>query len=270
MTSLSSVTATRTRSPGNAWRTKTTRPSVHARRRCRRGRPHRRRARSSRPSVTRAGGGGRLDLERRGGRHRRRALPLDDPARRRQLVRHARHHHTGHEQQPALQPQRALVVQQVLPPVPDDVLGDEDETTSRGLAAVDRLTYLMIGRVISRYGESRIMSGTGMPRRSHSSCSASVCRRRRCRPSSPRASTAGSHWRMTARSVALCSFDTRTMAWTRVGRTSSSSSGHELVADQVVVAADAPHHREEHDHRDDRDPGALGELGDRRSPARVP
>ena len=35
-------------------------------------------------------------------------------------------HDAGLEQQPGLEPQRALVVQDVLPPVPDDVLRDED------------------------------------------------------------------------------------------------------------------------------------------------
>ena len=43
-----------------------------------------------------------------------------------QLPRHAGHHHAGGEEQPGPQPQRALVVQQLLPPVPDDVLGDVD------------------------------------------------------------------------------------------------------------------------------------------------
>jgi hypothetical protein len=35
-------------------------------------------------------------------------------------------HHTGLEQQPGLEPQGALVVQQLLPPMSDDVLGDDD------------------------------------------------------------------------------------------------------------------------------------------------
>ena len=43
-----------------------------------------------------------------------------------QLVRHAGHHHAGLEQQPGLQPQGALVVQQLLPPAADDVLRDVD------------------------------------------------------------------------------------------------------------------------------------------------
>jgi hypothetical protein len=48
------------------------------------------------------------------------------------------------------------------------------ETASRGDSARRPLTYSMIGRVISRYGESSTFSGTSMPRRSHSSRSAFV------------------------------------------------------------------------------------------------
>ena len=55
-----------------------------------------------------------------------------------ELPRHAGDHHAGLEQQPGLEPQRALVVQQLLPPVPDDVLGDvAPTTTSRGLVAAE-------------------------------------------------------------------------------------------------------------------------------------
>src|SRR4029079_14086512 len=39
-----------------------------------------------------------------------------------QLVRHGDHHHARGEQQPALEPQRRLVVEQLLPPVSDHVL----------------------------------------------------------------------------------------------------------------------------------------------------
>ena len=42
-----------------------------------------------------------------------------------QLPRHAGHHDAGLVEQPALEPQRALVVQQVLQPLADDVLRDE-------------------------------------------------------------------------------------------------------------------------------------------------
>src|SRR5581483_2160833 len=48
-------------------------------------------------------------------------LPADG---RTQLVWHAGHHHSALEEQPALQPQRGLVVQQLLPPVSEYVLGD--------------------------------------------------------------------------------------------------------------------------------------------------
>ena len=55
-----------------------------------------------------------------------------------QLPRHAGDHDTGREQQPALEPQRALVVQQLLPPVPDDVLGDVDHDDVARVAAPER------------------------------------------------------------------------------------------------------------------------------------
>src|SRR5690606_22248046 len=43
-----------------------------------------------------------------------------------ELPGHARHHDARLEQQPALEPQRALIVQHLLPPAADHVLGDED------------------------------------------------------------------------------------------------------------------------------------------------
>src|SRR5882757_354828 len=43
-----------------------------------------------------------------------------------ELPRNARDHHPRTEEQPRLQPERALVVQQVFPPAPHDVLRDED------------------------------------------------------------------------------------------------------------------------------------------------
>src|SRR5215207_492642 len=43
-----------------------------------------------------------------------------------QLPGHAGDHHAGGEQQPSLEAQRALVVQEMLPPVPDDIFGDID------------------------------------------------------------------------------------------------------------------------------------------------
>src|SRR5438105_635508 len=53
-----------------------------------------------------------------------------------QLPRHAGHHHARLEQQARLQPQCTLVVQQLFPPMPHDVLGDEDgDHVARTLAA---------------------------------------------------------------------------------------------------------------------------------------
>ena len=60
----------------------------------------------------------------------------------------------GREQQPALEPQRGLVVQQLLPPAPDDVLGDvdRDDAARVGLADLggvldDRADQLAVRRV---------------------------------------------------------------------------------------------------------------------------
>lgn len=47
-------------------------------------------------------------------------------------------------------------------------------TASRGFSVRSPFTYSTTGRVISRYGESRIFSGTLIPRRSHSSLRALV------------------------------------------------------------------------------------------------
>ena len=79
-----------------------------------------------------------------------------------ELPGHAGHHHARLEQQPALEPQRALVVQQVLPPAADHVLGDEDgDHVARRAPGAATATKSRIGRVISRYGESMTVSGTG-------------------------------------------------------------------------------------------------------------
>ncbi len=165
----SSVTTARTRSPGSACRTNTTRPSCRAtqdppcagraRPRARGRRPAH--ALSRRPSRAPV----RLASRRRGG-----ALPAR-PGRQRafaraacarvQLPRHARDHHAGLEQQPALEPQRLLVVQQLLPPVPDDVLGDEHADDVARAVGAQLLDVVRIGRVISRYGDSSTVSCTG-------------------------------------------------------------------------------------------------------------
>ena len=142
-----SVIRTRTRSPGSACRTKTTRPS------CRgdavpavghgadpepTSRPAPaldRVAGRGQDVVVGAGLGGRRGAgePRRVGRSSR--PPVRQPSDERQLPRHAGHHHARGEQQPALEPQRALVVQDLLPPVPDDVLGDVDgDDVARALA----------------------------------------------------------------------------------------------------------------------------------------
>ena len=71
-----------------------------------------------------------------------------------ELVRHARDHDAGHEQQSALESQRGLVVQQLLPPATHDVLGDvdRDDVARARLAelldvAEHRSNQLAVGRV---------------------------------------------------------------------------------------------------------------------------
>ena len=54
-----------------------------------------------------------------------------------QLVGHRGDHHAGREQQPALEPQRGLVVQQLLPPAADDVLRDVDRDDAARVGLLD-------------------------------------------------------------------------------------------------------------------------------------
>ena len=150
----SSVTTARTRSPGSAWRTNTTGPA--ARRRAgdavaavRRGADRSRAAADAsvlghdvssattgwdpgssarpvavvRPSV--GGGVGAVGAVRAAAGCAVHAAASARSADEASCHGHARHHHAGLEQQPALEAQRRLVVQQLLPPVPDDVLRDE-------------------------------------------------------------------------------------------------------------------------------------------------
>src|SRR4051812_24516513 len=62
--------------------------------------------------------------------------------RRRELPRDRGHHHAGGEQEAALEPQRALVVQDLLPPVAEDVLGDVDGDEVARVAGADRLDVI--------------------------------------------------------------------------------------------------------------------------------
>src|SRR4029079_12768642 len=80
-------------------------------------------------------------------------LALAGDLARAELVRHRRHHHAGREEQPALEPQGRLVVQELLPPATDDVLRDvdRDHTARVGLPDLggvvdDRLDDLAVGR----------------------------------------------------------------------------------------------------------------------------
>src|SRR5437868_4289267 len=143
-----SVTRARTRSPGSACRTNTTRPSWRATQK-----PplatlptsSSRRPGSVSESVTvRNTTATRTCLDRRarrptGGPRTGRLLPALEPVRRVQLPRDASDHDAWLEQQPALQAQGALVVEELLPPVADDVLGDEHGDDVAGAPTADAL-----------------------------------------------------------------------------------------------------------------------------------
>ena len=131
----------------------------------------------------------------------------------------------------------------------------------------------MIGRVISRYGESRTVSGTRMSRRSHSRLQPAGVRLVHVDGQRRRACPAGSPGRRPARAGSACAScrparsrgPGRGSTGVLVGRR-SSSPGH-----RVVVPADAQHHHEDDGHRGDRDPGAAQELGDQHDrPAPTP
>ncbi|CAM5733712.1 hypothetical protein SBADM41S_10783 [Streptomyces badius] len=173
----------------------------------------------------------------------------------------------GVNEQPALQAQGALVVQQVLVPVADHVLGDDDRRPRRAGDSRRRLlTYSMTGRVTSRYGESRTLSGTSMPRRSHSS--------RRAFVSAGSTLTVSASGRSARTSlgvgegaqrgtVDLGDQDDRVDAGGAPCRRSGpprGPGGRDLLGDTVVVLADRRHRREEDAHPQQGDPGAVGEL----------
>ena len=122
--SPASVRRARTRSPGSVCRTKITRPSCRATQ-C----PPWATGpiSSSTRSSERSSADSSSHAERYPGRLSSPVCPSEDAS------CHGTEATTtpGREQQPALEPQRALVVQQVLPPVPDHVLGDVDARPRR-------------------------------------------------------------------------------------------------------------------------------------------
>src|SRR5262249_6509483 len=84
------------------------------------------------------------------------------------------------------------------------------------------LTYSRIGRVISRYGESRILSGTGRSWASHASWSSADSS-----GSTPTVTASMVDGRVArayerARNVGLWILETSTMAWLRGGSATSS------------------------------------------------
>ena len=108
---------------------------------------------------------------------------------------------------------------------PTTYSGTKTATTSRGVSRRSRLTKSRTGRVISRYGDSSTVSGTGSPRRSHSSCSARVSSSSTLTVSAVSVSGRVARAYASARRVGLCSLETSTTACTRLGSIAPSSSG---------------------------------------------
>ena len=166
----------------------------------------------------------------------------------------------GREQQPALEAQRGLVVQQLLPPAADDVLGDVDgDHAARvgvpdlGGVVDDRADQLAVGRVedLERHVDVALVPLLQQPAVSSGLGGDVTPSRTLGRVALAKAS---------ARSVGLWSLETRTIACTRVGQDLVVVVRRELGGDAVVVAADPAHDQEEDDHREDRDPCAGEEL----------
>src|SRR3954452_7481872 len=159
----SSVTRTTTRSPGRLCRTKTTRPSwratqwppcataptvtsnsvpVHPRPCPWSRRARARRGGTGRPSAIRRHVGrvvGEAPPQVARGRPAPATAAVVPAHRALQLPRDGRDHDAGLELQPCAQAQRALVVQDVLPPVPHDVLRHEDDDDLAGALPADVL-----------------------------------------------------------------------------------------------------------------------------------
>ena len=169
----------------------------------------------------------------------------------------------GLEQQPGLQPQRALVVQQRLPPVPDDVLGDEhaDDVPRRlpadgadvveqrlGDVAVGALDHGQRHRDVAAHpvGEQPVGLGRIDP---------DGHRRRGRRGGSPGRTPACA---ASARSPAPPG-RRRGCGWAGRRR---PGAGRGLVVHGVVVPADAHHQQVQQRHRDHHDVGAVDELRD--------
>ena len=75
---------------------------------------------------------------------------------------HEGEHDAVHEHELVPDAPGLVVVEEVLPPVPDDVLRRVDVTTSEPCSARRALMYLMSGALMSRYGEAITLSGTLM------------------------------------------------------------------------------------------------------------
>ena len=288
--SVPSVISTTTRSPGRAWRTNTTRdsgsgsratqwppwatgPTSTSKRSPTRERPRARRGRLWRAEERRgvlirrrpvgwcARGRGRGAGRRRAPGPRRARTLLGDlggP----QLVGHGDDHDTRGEEQAALEPQRRLVVEQLLPPAPDDVLRDVDrhDAARAGPADLlgvlhDRAHDLAVGRVqdLERDVEVPVVPLLQQPARGLG-VDADVDRLEDVGPGG-----AGEGERPQRRLVQLGRQHDRVDP----GRHDLVLLvGRELELDARVVASDGLHEHEEEPHRQDRDPRSGEELGD--------
>ena len=103
------------------------------------------------------------------------------------VVRHVGDHHARVEQQRRLQPQRRLVVEQVLPPVRRHELRQHHVIVSCGCVSLSASMYASSGPASERYGDSTITSSTPGSHSSHSRRSSAAWPRRRSRAPRPRA-----------------------------------------------------------------------------------
>ncbi len=232
----------RTRSPGSVWRTNTTWPS----RRATQWPPCAIGPTSTIGSAMTTVPEAAADVTRR---RTAAAQPLLGAAGGAELIGHARDHDAGHEQQPALEPQRGLVVQQLLPPPAHDVLGDVDRDDVAGARLAELLDVadhgsheLAVGRVddLERDRDLQVLpllhQRLGLGR-------VELHRQRldRVGPRHP-----GVRQCAHRRLVELADQDDRVDARRQrdVGVVDL-----ELGGDPVVVAADRPHQQEHRDHR---------------------
>ncbi len=84
--------------------------------------------------------------------------------------------------------------------------------------------------MMSRYGESRMVSGTGRSRSAHSRCNASVSASEVRTVSAVSVLGLVARAKASARSVGVCSLETSTTPWIRLGSVIGSSVGSSSAA----------------------------------------